>query len=403
MTPHRILYIHHGQGISGATLSLLYLIEQLDRARYEPVVACLYEGASAERFRQAGIETRIVPGIDHFAHTAGAWLPLRRLDAIAQKTLHFWPSVRRTETLVAETGADLVHVNSAVLAASAWGAHRAGVPVVWHIREPLHPGHTGLRRAILRRLIHRYGDRVVPVCQQNAALLLPSDRIRVVYNFVDFTTFDRSLSGAGVRQSLGIPTDAPLALMLGGVSIIKGTVTYARALSLLLERLPDAHFLVAGYVPEIQGGLAGRISRQQGYTRALYSLMDEHDLHDRLHLLGLRDDVPQLLAASDVLVFPSTVPHFARPVAEAGAMARPVVASDLGGPREIVQHGETGLLVPPRDPAALADALLAILSDRDRARAMGEAGYRQARRLFDARINAPATIALYDELLNNAS
>ena len=399
MTPYRILYIHHGQGISGATLSLLYLIERLDRARYEPAVACLYEGASAQRFRDAGIETRVVPQIDHFDHTAGAWFPLRRADVITQKTLRFWPSVRATEQLVRETGADLVHVNSAVVPAAACGAHRAGVPVVWHIREPLHPGYLGLRRAILRRLIDRCADRVVAICQHNAAQLLPSGRVRVIYNFVDFDQFDRSLSGGGIREELGIPPDAPLALMLGGVSIIKGTLTFAQALPDVLKQLPEAHFLVAGYIPALQGGLRGHLSSLQGYAQAMYATLDVHDLRHRFHLLGLRNDVPRLLATTDLLVFPSTVPHFARPVVEAGAMAKPVVASDLGGPQEIVQPNETGLLVPPSDPTALAGAIASLLADPDRAHAMGEAGYRQARRLFDATINAPATIALYDELL----
>ncbi|MDP7259301.1 MAG: glycosyltransferase, partial [Anaerolineales bacterium] len=98
-------------------------------------------------------------------------------------------------------------------------------------------------------------------------------------------------------------------------------------------------------------------------------------------------------------VFPSVVPHFARPVIEAGAMAKPVVASDLGGPRELVRHDETGLLIPPNDPRKLAEAIIAILSDPARAQAMGVAGYRRARELFDARKNAVRTFSIYEELI----
>jgi glycosyltransferase involved in cell wall biosynthesis len=99
-------------------------------------------------------------------------------------------------------------------------------------------------------------------------------------------------------------------------------------------------------------------------------------------LLPHRADPERLMAAADVVVFPSTVPHFARPVIEAGAMAKPVVASRLGGVEELVDDGRTGLLVPPGDPAALADAIVRVLLDPGLARRMGEAGYQASVRRF---------------------
>ncbi len=81
-------------------------------------------------------------------------------------------------------------------------------------------------------------------------------------------------------------------------------------------------------------------------------------------------------------------------------MAKPVVASDLGGPRELVAHGKTGLLVSPNDPTALAEAIIDILTSPARAEAMGAAGYAQASQKFEAGKNAQATFALYDEILN---
>ena len=119
--------------------------------------------------------------------------------------------------------------------------------------------------------------------------------------------------------------------------------------------------------------------------------------------MGFRSDVERLVAASDLVVFPSVVPHFARPAIEAGAMAKPVVASRLGGVEEVVQHGRTGLLVPPNDPAALADGIVSVLTDEDLAGRLGEQGYRQALRLFDARRNVPRTVAIYERLLREAS
>ena len=98
-------------------------------------------------------------------------------------------------------------------------------------------------------------------------------------------------------------------------------------------------------------------------------------------------------------MFPSTVPHFARPIIEASAMAKPVVASDIGGPRELVVPDETGLLIPPDDPEQLAAAIVSLLDDPELMIQMGENGYRRAINKFDAQANSKRTFAVYDELL----
>jgi glycosyltransferase involved in cell wall biosynthesis len=136
------------------------------------------------------------------------------------------------------------------------------------------------------------------------------------------------------------------------------------------------------------------------YEQTLVSAIRQHHLEDVVRFAGVRRDVPEFIAALDVLVFPSTVPHFARPIIEAGAMARPVIGSNLDGVRELIVDGETGLLVPVNDPEALADAILKILNDPERGRAMGEAGYYQARAKFDAERNVLDILAVYDEVVS---
>lgn len=401
--PHCILYIHHGYGIGGATLSLLYLIQKLDCSRYSATVLCIYDGPAAQRLREANIRVVTGTGIDHFGHTRLAWYSLRRPDVLLRKTLRFWPSILRTERVVRELKANLVHLNTSGLPASAIGAKRAGVPVVWHIREPIHYGYLGLRRALFRHIIHHCASRVIAICQDNARQLIPSDCIRVIYNFVDFALFDRHLSGAAVRQELGLEPSARVVLMLGGVAIPKGTWPFVQALPLVHRHLSDVHFVIAGWVPTLEAGWRGRLSHIQTYYRRIQQFIATHHLENHLHFLGVRRDVPQLLAACDLLAFPSVVPHFARPIIEAGAMAKPVVASNLGGPDELVVHGETGLLVPHSDPEALAEAIVEIMAQPKKAQVVGEAGYERARRLYNAETNAAQTFAVYKELLGENS
>ncbi len=403
----RILYIHHGGAIGGAPMSLLYLLRHLDRARYEPLVVVLRHGPAADLYRAEGIETHIEPRIRDFSHTTLEWYGGRDLWRLPGRLLSLWPSIRHTRALIRRLHPDLVHLNSSTLAPCAIACHREGVPLIWHIREPMSHGYFGLRRAWLRRTVDRCASRVVAISHYDAEQLLPSDRVRVIYNFVDFGEFDRTLSGEAVRAEFAIPPDAPLVLMLGGVSPPKGTLTLVRALPLLVKAVPDVRVMIAGppLPPESRGwrGIAKRLLGADAYEQAVRQAVKALPQAARAALIfiGVRQDVPRLLAASQVLVFPSTVPHFARPIIEAAAMGVPSVASDLGGPRELIQHGETGLLVPPHDVEALAEALTDLLRDSAWAHALGEAAYQRARRLFDAQTNAAATMALYDEALGS--
>jgi glycosyltransferase involved in cell wall biosynthesis len=228
----------------------------------------------------------------------------------------------------------------------------------------------------------------------------------VIYNFVDFSQFDRLLCGEDVRLEFGIAPDAPVVVMLGGVAEPKGTIVLVRALPALVAAVPGVRVIVAGPPPHSFDGmglksLAKRLLRTNAYDEAILNALSTIDPAARsaIRFVGIRQDVPHLLAAGDCLVFPSIVPHFARPIIEAAAMGKPAVASDLGGPRELIRHGETGLLVPSGNPKLLAEALASMLNDPQRRHLMGEAAYQRAGRLFEARTNAAATVAVYEELL----
>ena len=397
MPLRRILYVHHGKGIGGAPLSLLYLIRGLDRSRYRPTVLCIHESEAADLFRRDGIDTVVDEALHDFSHTNVLWYPWWQLPKLLLRTWQ-WPwTFLRARRLLRNGAWDAVHLNTSTLTAFGLAARAEGLRVIWHVREPLQRGYTGLRRNLIRRIIHRTADLVLPICRYDASQLLPSDRIHVVYNFIDFAQFDAALDGTATRRSLGISEAAPVALMLGGVNPIKGTREFVTAAVEVLRDFPDAVFLVAGPVPD--DGLRNRISGARVYRDRVLSLIPDA-MRSSIRFLGVRSDVPALLAASDLLCFPSTVPHFARPVIEASAMGLPVIASDLGGPQELVRHGETGLLVPSGDAAALAAAMRRILAEADVAASMGKAGIVFAREHFDAARNTAAVVALYDRLFD---
>ncbi|HET7233292.1 MAG TPA: glycosyltransferase family 4 protein [Longimicrobium sp.] len=404
----RILYFVHSGAFGGALLSLRYLLEQLDRTKYEPVVACIYPVPEImDVFRKLGIETLHVPGIAGFSHTTLEWYPLTHpLGGLtsARQLSAFRRSAKAAEQLVRQVKPDLVHLNSLVFAAAAAGVKAAGVPLVWHIRENAAPGHLGVRRAIQARWLRRWGDRVIFISDDDRRALGGEDYGIVIHNFVDHKRFDRAIDGAPVRRELGVPADAKVALFFGGMNTVKGSHVFLRAIRLAKRQVPNLHAVIAGAVSPISNGMVARVGRAvlpligRGTERQRFMKLYE-GMEDFVHLLPFRHDPERLLAATDVAVIPFISPHFARPAIEAAAMGVPVVASDVGGVNELVEHGKTGLLVPPSDPQALADGIARVMNDPALAARFGEAGYQMSLERFSADRGIARTQAVYADLM----
>ena len=397
----RICYFVHSGSVGGATLSLLYLLQQMNRDRYEPLVVFLNESPLRQAFQDLGVETMVARRMSYFSHTTGESLSLRNPRGWLQVPM-FLPSVFQTYRLVKRLKPHIVHLNSSTLAPQVIGARLAGARVVWHIREYVVDGLLGMRKALLKWVARRFADSLVTIMAGHGERLGCPEKAHLIYNFVDFQVFDRSTRDLRDRSQEHVKT----VVMLGGVSSIKGTLEFVQAFPLVRERVDAVRFVIAGQTGASEARASVRLVRRllsrllsrDAFPRQVRTFVEEQ-CDGGVEFIGVVNDVPALLANTNLVVFPSTAPHFPRPVVEAGAMAIPVVASDVEGPREVVRHGETGLLVPPKDPVALAEAIVRVLSDDELASTLGEGGYAQAARLFRAAANSQATFALYERLL----
>jgi glycosyltransferase involved in cell wall biosynthesis len=231
--------------------------------------------------------------------------------------------------------------------------------------------------------------RVVAVCEAIERDLvrqgIPAGKIEVVYSGTDTDRFDPArVDPAPVRRELGLGPAAPLVTQIG-VREPKGNDDVLRAFARVRQARPDARLLLVGAHPAKRAPLE-RLARDLGVAPALT-------------LWGYRDDVPGILAASDVSVDGSHVGHgITGALRESLAMETPVVATEAAGNPELVRHEETGLLVPPRDPDALAAALLRLLAAPDWARDLGQAGRRRVVARFSTRAKLDRLEALYRRL-----
>ncbi|MCI0370923.1 MAG: glycosyltransferase [candidate division NC10 bacterium] len=354
---------NHGDIVGGGEVSLLALLGGLDRSRWAPMVVLPCEGAVAEGCRALGLPTHVIP--------------LPGLRCPGPGMLRSAAALRR---LARSTGACLLHANgSRAMAYAGLAGRLTRRPVIWHVR-------VADRGGLLDRLLARLARAVIVNSKAVGRRLdwAPPSKVRCIYNGVDFGRFSPRRPPPTLRASLGLPEDAPVVGSVGRFVPYKGYAHLLEAARLVEAAVPGVHWVLVG-----DGELRGELEEQR---RRL-------GLEGQIHFPGWREDVPDLLALCNLFVLPSLGEHFGRVLIEAMAMARAVVATDAGGVPEIVLHDETGLLVPPAQPKALAEAVLALLEDPGRAARLAAAGRRRAETEFSLSRHVEAVEALYRELL----
>jgi sugar transferase (PEP-CTERM/EpsH1 system associated) len=258
----------------------------------------------------------------------------------------------------------------------ALAARAAGVPVVVHTKHgrnyPDSP-----RAVVWNRLASWLSDRVVAVSADAAEVArqvehVPGRKVQVIRNGVDLAEF---AAPAGP-----VPRAAKRAVHVARLNdLVKDQTTLLRAARLVADRDPAFRLTIVGDGPD---------------GPRLTALADELGLRQHVQFLGFRSDVRSLLGSADLFVLSSLTEGISLTLLEAMAAGLPVVATEVGGNREVVVPGETGLLVPAGSPAALAEAMLTVLQDPDQARRMGGAG----RRRVEERFGLPSMIRGYEQL-----
>ncbi len=202
---------------------------------------------------------------------------------------------------------------------------------------------------------------------QTAATLAGTrpERIHVVRNGVELSRWDPTLDGAPIRHEFGIPAGAPVISAVARICPWKGLADLVEALALLREQLPETRLIIVGEDdPHVTPG-------NKSYTAELRRIAADLDLQDRVILTGKRTDVPRILAASDIFALPNPDEGFGMVYLEAMAMRKPVIGLAVGGPLELIEHGQSGFLLEPGNVDQLAACIGMLLRDEPLRARMG--------------------------------
>lgn len=393
----KVLFIHHGVILGGAPLSLLYLARELERLPNIEVEIVCHSPVMQDFFSEnlkSPVNSWVDPrtfigklligwtGLHVFKKGAGAYrLLFADLLKMPCSILMQFIRLRKRKP-------DLVHLNSATLFGSAIAAKMAGIPIIWHIREPLQGSE--FQRRLVGGFIRKMAKAVIAISEEEAGRLGkdPEKKVHVIYNPINVEALDPGRYDQNAeREKLGFSPADKLVLSLGGVNPRKGTLEIVESAHFVDEH---TYFLIAG-PPLSSDDIAGSYEAK----------IKEKLIKDKVIFTGNLENIVPLLAACDVLVFAGTKPHFPRPAFEAWQMRKPVVVFEMPGVSNQVAQWVDGIIVKEMTGRALGAALNEMLADHKSMRQMGEAGRKKAEEKCNPASVARQVVSVYREVLGN--
>ena len=389
-TPVRILYIEANEDgtVGGSHRVLFDLVSNLDRTQYEPVVLFYQDNAYAPRLRALGVDVVILEEVRARERV------IRRTGNRLTKVFENFATIVRRFRFLRQHRIDLVHINNSPATGNDdWlpATRILRIPCVASVAgDARGPGGGWLHKRLFRAFDH-YLSVSEFITQAMLRAGIKSDRMDLIYPGVDLESFRARVKRTreDVRRELGIPGHAVMALMVGNVRQWKGQHVVLAA----LEQMP------ATARSELYVAFAGGLTvDDQPYMNELEATVERAGLADHVTFLGSRDDVPDLLNASDIALHASVRPEpFGLVVVEAMSLGKAVVAANSGGPAEVVDRS-SGITFDSMVPAQLAEVLTSLVHDPIRRGELGKGALQRAEQ-FTVRRYATGVRHVYERML----
>jgi glycosyltransferase involved in cell wall biosynthesis len=365
----RVLHVSHSAGLSGAEQALLRVVRPMDRTRFESLVVLPAEGPLCPALTAAGGQTCVLP--------IRWWIPATNWNAD-----YFASQFEGLETrwqdlaeLAVREKIDLIHSNTLVTIEGALAAMALGIPHVWHSRGSFGHGFPPVyadNLAFYFSVVDDIGGHVA--CVSKSVLEQTRQYVRrtpcsVIADGLDLDDLVCA-QGADLKE-LDLAGDATLIACIGGIQRRKGQLDLVNAMPLIRREHPGVVLLLCGAIGDAP------------YGAEVQDRIDELGLRSSVRILGFRSDVASIISRCQIVVHPSYSEGFPLAVLESMAAGKPVVATHCGGTEDMIEDGISGVLVRLAAQEELAQAVCKLLTDPDRAQAIGKAA-RERAQLFSA-------------------
>ncbi len=365
--PYNILYLaNSGDIIGGGQISLIGLLDKLDRIKYNPIAVCPSEGELFDTLNKMGVKTQIV-----------------RMETLRNLNIFSWmKTVITLIRIIKRRKVDLIHSNgSRPTIYGGIAARLTKTSLIWHVR-------IADRDKLLDRFLTILSTKIIAISkavQRRFEWLKEyKKKVTIIYNGIDVEKFNTETNGMKIKREFRIPSNVSVVGIVGRLDWYKGHQYFFEATKIVTKTIQNIHFLIVG-----DGEYRSRLENQ----------VKQLSLEKKVTFTGNRDDIPEVLAGINLFVLSSVSEGFGRAAAEAMACGKPVVATKTGGLSEVVEDGITGILVSPRDPDELANAIVSLLNDKEKRDKIGAAGRKRVEELFTIETNVKHTMDMYMKVL----
>jgi len=383
----RILFLAHNSDLYGASRSLLRISTRLCREGHSVAVLSPEPGPLLEALNAVGARAEVFTDMAVVDRAK-----VKRFGGLIALGWAWGWGGCQLASWVRKWKPDLIHTNSAVILAAVPLARMLKIPHVWHIREIF--SEFPLFWKIFRILIGAGSDRIICISEAVRQQFQGSrahGKTVVLYNGIPQEEFilPEGNRGADFRERFQLG-QAFVFANVGRIKLArKGQETFVEAAGLIAGEFPDCRFVIVG------APFAGN----EDHLKILQDRVRQLALEQQVVFTGEVNDLAEVFHAIDVEVLTSAHPEpLGNVVIEAMACRKPVIATNIGGPPEMIEEGISGLLVPPADPEALAQAMRVLIGDPDRCRSMGEAGNQRFLEKFEFQVFYGHLLEQYQKL-----
>lgn len=391
--PRTVLYLDHTAKWSGGEIALLRTLEAIDRTKVRAIVLLAADGPFADRLRERNIETHILPLSEEMREVRKDSLGGGGIPGKLRAAFSFTRYAFQVAKFARDVNADILHCNS--LKADIYGAlagKLVGVPVIWHVRDQIHPTYLPeMVVRIFRVLAQRIPQYVITNSESTRQTLFPNgvgkQRTQAIHDGLSPHEFENPPVNLHSDREKRLPRIG----IVGRLVKWKGQHIFLEAAHQLTKKGLSADFVIIG----------GPMFQELDYLSSLQHQADRiREIGGQVTFLGFQTNIPQELRRLDIAVHASITPEpFGQVIIEAMAEGVPVIGTNGGGVPEIIESGKTGLLTPMGDALALSDAISFLLDNPDEAARMSVAAYNDVRIRFTAGQNARKIENVYEEII----
>jgi glycosyltransferase involved in cell wall biosynthesis len=381
---NNILYIQpYASQVGGVDTVLLELIDGLDRSKYKSYVVLPSYSPYVDKYVQLGAEVRY-SRIAVFGKPTDWMYYFRNLK-------NLFISMRELKKIVKDENIQLIHSHKMELMGGNILGKLMGLPTVQTIHEL--PRKPLIAYQFIAFLNHLFNDHIIVLCERSQSMFRwggkLSTKVRKIYNGIRMVELTDNQNPVQIKDELGLPDNCKLVVTVARLTPMKGIDYLLDAAKEMKDQHPDIKFVVVGDVT---------FDREQGYKEELLSRAHSLQLDDIVIFVGLRRDVPRILAQADAFLLPSYYDIFPTVILEAMNAGLPIIATDVGGIPEMVNENY-GILIPPKDASAIKKAVLDLF--KQDYKAMGLKARETVKTLFTHEEYVRRTTAVYEELLEH--